>query len=51
VSHPERIVERSTVVVLQGNFENKYDSYALPLIEFQYKNLSSQYIFSIDLGG
>ena len=29
-----------------GNFNDKYDSYALPLLELQYKNLRSTYVFT-----
>ena len=39
------------LIVLQVNFKNKYGSFVLPLIEFQYKILSSHYIFTINCMG
>ena len=43
-SHPERVVERSTVIVLQGSFKDTYGSYALPLIEGTKTSVSSTYL-------
>ena len=37
--------------MLQVNSKNRYGSFVLPLIEFQYKNLSSHYIFTINCKG
>ena len=52
IFHPERessLGKHDGQFVLQVNFKKLYDSYFLPLIEFQYKTLSSHYIFKINL--